>query len=167
MWPMGLLFTNAFRKKVRAYHTCSAFTQHYYVCRELFVLKGIQIYSNEGPGFFPRGYNYEIGKMHWWHFKIFFARTARPILPKLGTKHTWVKGIQVCSNEEPRPCPRRDNYEIAKIYWWNLKIFFSKTTRPISTKLSIKHPWVKGIQISLNKGLDPFSRGDNYEIAIR
>ena len=36
---------------------------------------------------------------------------------KLGTKHPWVKGIQVCSNEGPRPIPRRDNYEIAKIHW--------------------------------------------------
>ena len=46
------------------------------------------------------------------------------------TKHPWIKGIQVCSDEGPRPFPGRDNYEIAKIHWWNLKIFFSRTTRP-------------------------------------
>ena len=34
--------------------------------------------------------------------------------PNLATKHSWVKGIQVCSNEGPRPFPRGDNYEIAK-----------------------------------------------------
>ena len=28
-------------------------------------------------------------------------RTTGPISTKLGTKHHWVKGIQVCSNEEP------------------------------------------------------------------
>ena len=31
--------------------------------------------------------------------------------------------------------PRGDNYGKAKIHWWNLKIFFSRTTGPISTKL--------------------------------
>ena len=35
------------------------------------------------------------------------------------------------------PCslPMGDNYGIAKIHWWNLKIYFSRTTGPISTKL--------------------------------
>ena len=46
----------------------------------------------------------------------------------------------------PRPFPRRDNYEIAKIHGGNLKIFFSRTTGPISTKLGTKRPWVKEIQ---------------------
>ena len=31
---------------------------------------------------------------------------------KLCTKHPWVKGIQVCSNEEPRPFPGGNNKEI-------------------------------------------------------
>ena len=35
---------------------------------------------------------------------------------KIKTKHPWVKGIQVCSNEGPRPFPRGDNYEIVKIH---------------------------------------------------
>ena len=42
-----------------------------------------------------------------------------PVSTKLGTKHPWVKGIQVCSNEGPRPFPRGDNYEIVKIHWRN------------------------------------------------
>ena len=46
-------------------------------------------------------------------------RTTGPISTKLGTKHPWVKGIQVCSNEGPRPFPRGDNYEIAIIHWRN------------------------------------------------
>ena len=40
---------------------------------------------------------------------------------KLGTKHSWVKGIQCYSNEVPSPFPREDNYELAKIHWLNLK----------------------------------------------
>ena len=58
-----------------------------------------------------------------------------------------MKGTQVCSNEGPCSFPRRDNYEIAKIHWQNLIIFFSRTTRPISTKLDTKHPLVKGTQV--------------------
>ena len=42
--------------------------------------------------------------------------------------------IQAWSNEGQRPFTRGFNYKIAKIYWRNLKIFFSKTTGPISTK---------------------------------
>ena len=56
---------------------------------------------------------------------------------KLGTKHSWVTGIQVCSNEGHRPFPKGDNCEIAKIHRRNLKIFFSRTIGPISTKLGI------------------------------
>jgi hypothetical protein len=32
------------------------------------------------------------------------------------------------------------------------KIFFSRTSRPISMKLGINHPWVKGILIVQIKG---------------
>ena len=80
-------------------------------------------------------------------FHIFISRTTGSISMKLGTKHPLMKGIQVCSNEGPRPSPRWDNYEIAKIHFQNLKIFFSRTIWPISTKLGTKHPWVKGIQV--------------------
>ena len=44
-------------------------------------------------------------------------------------------------------------------------IFFSRTTEPISNKLGIKHPRVKGIQVCSNEGPCPFPRGDNYEKA--
>jgi len=37
-----------------------------------------------------------------------------------------------------------------------LKEIFSRTTRPISTKLGRKHAWEMGIQICSNKGADPF-----------
>ena len=33
-----------------------------------------------------------------------------------------------------------DSYEIANIHWQNLKIFFSRATVPILTKLGTKHP---------------------------
>ena len=75
------------------------------------------------------------------NFHIFiFSRTTGPISTKLGTKHPWVKGIQVCSNEGPRPSQRGDNWEMIKLNWQLLKIFFSKTTGPSSTKLGTKYP---------------------------
>jgi hypothetical protein len=45
------------------------------------------------------------------------------------------------------------------------KIFFSRTSRPISIKLGINHPWVKGIQNCTNQRLGPFQRGDNHKNA--
>ena len=45
-----------------------------------------------------------------------FLQNELEISTKLGTKHPWVKRVQVCSNERPRPFPRRNNYKISKIY---------------------------------------------------
>ena len=97
--------------------------------------------GNKGPSLFPRRDNYEIMKIHWRNLKIFFLGTTWPILTKLGTKHSWVKGIHICPNEEPRPFSKEDNYEIAKM---RSRKIFSKITGPISTKLGTKHSWVKG-----------------------
>ena len=60
-------------------------------------------------------------------------------------KDPWVKGSKVCSNEEICPFQRGDYSKIAKIHWQKLKIFISKTTGQISTKLSTKYLWVKEI----------------------
>ena len=53
-----------------------------------------------------------------------------------------------------------DNYEIAKIHWHNLKIFFSITNEPISTKFGTKHPWVQMIQSYSNEEPLPFPMGN-------
>jgi hypothetical protein len=45
------------------------------------------------------------------------------------------------------------------------KKIFSRTSRPISIKLCINHPLVKGIINCSNKGPGPFQRGDNYKNA--
>ena len=57
------------------------------------------------------------------HICIFFYRTTWLFSTKLVTEYPWVKGIQVCTNEKPRPFPGEDNYEIAKIHWRNFNIF--------------------------------------------
>ena len=46
--------------------------------------------------------------------KILISRTTWQISIKLGRKHSWVKEIQICSNERPRPFPERDNNVITK-----------------------------------------------------
>jgi hypothetical protein len=48
--------------------------------------------------------------------KIFFSRTSKPISIKLGTNHPYVKGIQNCTNQGPRPFQRGDNHKNAKIW---------------------------------------------------
>jgi hypothetical protein len=47
------------------------------------------------------------------------------------------------------------------------KVFFSRTSRPypISIKLGINHPWVKGTLNCSNKGPDPLQRGDYHRNA--
>ena len=47
---------------------------------------------------------------------------------------------------------RGSHTEKAKLHWYNLNIFSSRTTGPISTKLGAKHPLMKGILICSNKG---------------
>jgi hypothetical protein len=44
------------------------------------------------------------------------------------------------------------------------KIVFFRTSRPISIKLGINHPWVKGIMNCSNKGPGPLQRGDNLKM---
>jgi hypothetical protein len=43
------------------------------------------------------------------------------------------------------------------------KIFLSRTSRPISIKLDINHPWVKGNLNCSNKGPGSLQRGDNHK----
>jgi hypothetical protein len=74
-----------------------------------------------------------------------------------------VKGIQVCSNKGPGPLQRGDNHKNVNIGWGHLKIFFSRTTGPILTRLGTNHPWREKIQVSLKEGDSPSLRGDNSE----
>jgi hypothetical protein len=56
-----------------------------------------------------------------------------------------------------------DNHKNVKMGWVHLKIFFSRTTGPILTRLGTNHPWVKGIQVCSKKGVSPSPRGYNSE----
>jgi hypothetical protein len=74
------------------------------------------------------------------------------------------EGILNSSNEGDCPSPRGDNHKRVKLHLKFLKIF-SRTSRPISIKLSINHPCVKGIINCSNKGPCPLQRGDNIKNA--
>jgi hypothetical protein len=71
-----------------------------------------------------------------------------------------MKGIQVCSNKGPGSLQRGYNHKNVKMELGHLKIF-SRTTRPILTRLGTNHHWGKGIQDSSNEGDSPSPRGDN------
>ena len=40
------------------------------------------------------------------HHKLFAFSSTGQISTKLGTKHPWMKGIQICSNEGPHHFPK-------------------------------------------------------------
>ena len=97
--------------------------------------------------------------------KFFFSRTTGPISIKLGRKHPCVTGIQNYTNNDDRPFPRGDNSEMYKYNDIFLKIFFSRTTGPISFKLGTSHPQVTEFQICTSKGPSLLQRGDNHKNA--
>ena len=121
-------------------------------------VNGIKVCWNEGPYLFPRGddiyiYTDEIKKSspdqladfyQTWHL----LRLWRFSLLK------W----------RAMPFERGDNNEKAKIHWRNVKLFFSRTDLPVSTKSCKKHPLVMEIKVCWNEGLHPFPRWDNKEI---
>jgi hypothetical protein len=101
-------------------------------------MKEIQVYSNKRSVPFQRGDNHKNVRMGWGHLKI-FSRTTGPMLTRLGTNHPWGEGIQVCSSEGRCPSLRGDNKRV-KIHKKYSKIFFSKTSGPISIKLGTNYP---------------------------
>jgi hypothetical protein len=114
--------------------------------------KGIQVCSNERRHPFLIEDHSKRVKIHQKYLKIFFFRTIGSISTRLGTNHLWDKGIQVCSNEGQHPSLRGDNSKRVKIHKKSFKIFFSRTTWPISTRLSTNHPWGIGFKFDQMKG---------------
>ena len=75
-------------------------------------------------------------------FKYLFLKNGLANSIKLSTKHAWVKGIHVLSNEGLRPFYKEDtcNNEIVEIHKQNLRSIISRTSGPISTKHGRNHP---------------------------
>ena len=83
----------------------------------------------------------EIVKLYWKYFKILSLKLLGGFQP-----NSWVDGIQIFTNKGPHPSSKGDDSKIIKIYGEYLKKFYFRTTGPVSSKLGIKHPWVKEIQ---------------------
>ena len=96
------------------------------------------------------------------HIFIVFSRTTVSIQTNSAQSILWDSSL--FKRKATLVFKTGDNYEKLKKHWRNLKIFFSRTAEPISTQLSINHPWVKGIQVCSNEGSQPFRRGKYYEI---
>jgi hypothetical protein len=90
----------------------------------------------------------------------FFSRTTGPILTRLGTNHSWVKGIQVCSNKGPGRLQRGDNH---KNGMGSFKSLFLQNHWANFNQTWHKSSWRERIQVSLKEGDSPSPRGDNSE----
>ena len=73
--------------------------------------------------------------------------------------------IQNCSHHDPWGLGGATIGKTIHTYVYIEKIFFSRTSRPISIKLGIDHPWVKEILNCSNKGPGLLQRGDNHKNA--
>jgi hypothetical protein len=73
------------------------------------------------------------------------------------------EGNSSVSNKGPGPLQRGDHHKNVKMGWGHLKIFFSRTTGPILTRLGTNHPWRVRILVSLKEGDSSSLRGDNSE----
>jgi hypothetical protein len=51
-----------------------------------------------------------------------------------------MKENQVRSNKGPDPLQMGDNHKNVKMGWGHLKVFFSRSTGPILTRLGTNHP---------------------------
>jgi hypothetical protein len=73
------------------------------------------------------------------------------------------EGKSSFTNKGPGPLQRGDNHKNVKMGWGHLKIFFSRTSGPILTRLGMGHFQVKGVQVCSNEEGIPSPRGDNSE----
>ena len=88
-----------------------------------------------------------------------FSSSTEPPGQLIQTISLGIQGIQLSLNEMQGLSPRGDNGHIVKIHWPHLLILFSRTIKPISTKLGTKYPWGRGIQVCSNEWSCPFTRG--------
>ena len=103
-------------------------------------VKGIQVYSNKGPGPFQRGDNSERVK----NIEFFKKSSPEPLgiiqsnLVQIILGWRGFKIVQI--KKRPGPLQRGDNHKNVKIAWGHLKIFLSRTTGPILNWLGTDHP---------------------------
>jgi hypothetical protein len=75
---------------------------------------------------------------------------------QLGTNYPCVKEIQFYPNKGPGLLQRGDNRKNVKMGWDHIKIFFSRTTGLILTRLGTNHPWGRRFKFFKQRGLPNF-----------
>jgi len=75
---------------------------------------------------------------------VHLSRTTRTISTKLGRKHAWGIGFQICSNKDPI------RGKIRKILINLQNLIFSWTTGWTTLIFGMEHPWGKEIQVCSN-----------------
>jgi hypothetical protein len=96
-------------------------------------------------------------------FKYLFLQNQQAKFNQTWYNLSFGHGKSSLFNKGPGPLQRGDNHKNVKIGWGHLKIFFSRTTGPILTRLCTNHPCVKGIKVCSKEGDSLFLRGDNSE----
>ena len=82
-----------------------------------------------------------------YHIFIFLRFTGR-----VNFKQTWHKGefkfVQIKGHKDT-------DSDLVIMHCRLLNIFYFRTTVPVSTKVNVKHPWLKWIQVDLNEKTFP------------
>ena len=101
---------------------------------------------------------------HLWSFvclSLFSSRAIGQISTNLSTKHSWVKKIQICSNDRCLTFPRIENNEIAKVHLWNL---IKSLKIQFQSKLAYRVSLGDGVSTLIKGSATPFSRLYNNKI---
>ena len=94
------------------------------------------------------------------HIFISFSWTRGPI----STKHPWVRGIQICSNEGPHPFPRGDT-KFSESTLTKFKNLLQNHWANVNQSWHNASLGKRDLRFFLNEGSRPFPRGNYYEIA--
>jgi hypothetical protein len=101
---------------------------------------GIPVCLNEGDSPSPRGDNSKRVKIHYFFLNL-LLQTQQAKFNQTWSKLSLGEGnFSLFKKKRPDPLQREDHYKNVKMGWGHLKIFFSRTTGPILTKLGTNHP---------------------------
>ena len=114
-------------------------------------VKGIQISSIKEPRLYQRGDNWETVKMNWQLFKNLLLQNHRGNFNQTWHKASFGNWNLSLLQWRAMPFPKEILSGNKKIKNRQLlKIFFSRTSGRILSKLDTKHSWLKGIQVCSN-----------------
>ena len=114
-------------------------------------LTGLSFFQMKDLALFLKGDNSNKLKIYWQLLKI-YPRTSIPISTKHDNKVFLGKRELKFVQLKGHAFFQGEIIATEKIHWRLLKIFYSRTTWPISTKFDTEYPWVKSVQTFCNEG---------------